>query len=340
MPIHDLGYRSWEGEYEPRGWRWLVFTRVGIGLAMRSRWLKRLVVIAFLQSIFAIASLYALELAMARVFAGRPGQRAQTIPLVLASMQQGMALGLWSQDDVTDIAKSLSSDDPKAEQTARYQIWRIWMLGMIRSPQALLMVIMLGILTPSLISFDIRSRAFLLYFSRPITPYEYVFGKTLVVWAFILAITAGPGLVTYVASLFLSPSLGSVLYTWDLPIRIVIASLCVAIPTTALALCLSASTTESRRAGFAWFSLWAISMTSYLVLTRVTARATPGISESEAANQWVFLSLFHTLGDVEKLIFGVGRPFSDVMGSLAILTLLTVGCYWIILRRVMAPMRV
>ena len=32
MPIHDLGYRHWAGEWTSHPYRWWVITRQGIGL--------------------------------------------------------------------------------------------------------------------------------------------------------------------------------------------------------------------------------------------------------------------------------------------------------------------
>ena len=63
---------------------------------------------------------------------------------------------------------------------------------------------------PPLISQDIRSRAFLLYFSRPLTRMEYLVGKTASLWAYLAMITAVPALSLYAIGVVLSPNLSVV----------------------------------------------------------------------------------------------------------------------------------
>ena len=82
-------------------------------------------------------------------------------------------------------------------------IWSLLLMAFFRYPQGLLMVLLVGMIAPSLISLDLRSRAFLLYFSRPITPLEYVFGKALVIWTYLAAVTTLPALVLYVLGVLL-----------------------------------------------------------------------------------------------------------------------------------------
>ncbi len=80
---------------------------------------------------------------------------------------------------------------------------------------------MVGLVAPRLISFDLRSRGYLLYLSRPLTPGEYVMGKAgvLCVSAFLHRHTAS--LAIYVAGLCLSTDPGAIWMTWDIPFRII-----------------------------------------------------------------------------------------------------------------------
>ena len=55
-----------------------------------------------------------------------------------------------------------------------------------------------------------------------------------------------PALAVYFIGVLFSPNLGVLLNTWDIPLRILLASGVLAIPTTALALCLSSIVHESR----------------------------------------------------------------------------------------------
>ena len=52
MPIHDLGYRAWEGATGSPYTRWWVITQTGVRLAWRSRLLRRFVLLAWLPALY------------------------------------------------------------------------------------------------------------------------------------------------------------------------------------------------------------------------------------------------------------------------------------------------
>jgi hypothetical protein len=209
---------------------------------------------------------------------------------------------------------------------ARHQVWALLLMGFFRYPQGVLMVMLVGLIAPSLISQDFRSRAFLLYFSRPITPIDYVLGKGAIVAAYLSAITLLPALLLYAVGVMLSPDVSVLWATWDLPLRIVLASVALTIPTTALALFLSSMTTESRYAGFAWFAIWVMGWVAYANLMRIGA-----------GPQWSMLSLYHLLGRVQLWIFGL--PAADVSAAAFMLLLVTIVSVIVLMSRISAPMR-
>jgi hypothetical protein len=47
MPVHELGYRHWEGERRPPALRWIAISRAGIEIAFRSKILRRLAFFAW-----------------------------------------------------------------------------------------------------------------------------------------------------------------------------------------------------------------------------------------------------------------------------------------------------
>jgi hypothetical protein len=209
---------------------------------------------------------------------------------------------------------------------ARHQVWALLLMSFFRYPQGVLMVMLVGLIAPSLISQDFRSRAFLLYFSRPITPIDYVLGKAAIVAAYLSAITLLPALLLYGVGVMLSPDLSVLWATWDLPFRVLLASVTLTIPTTALALFLSSMTTESRYAGFAWFAIWAMGWVAYGNLMRIGA-----------GPQWSMLSLYHLLGRVQLWIFGLPAP--DVSAAAFMLLLVTIVSVIVLMSRISAPMR-
>ena len=48
MPIHDVGYRKWEGKKTAQISRWQIISSTGIRLAAKSPWVKRILFVAWL----------------------------------------------------------------------------------------------------------------------------------------------------------------------------------------------------------------------------------------------------------------------------------------------------
>jgi ABC-2 type transport system permease protein len=126
------------------------------------------------------------------------------------------------------------------------------------------------------------------------------------VWAHLLMISMVPALALYLVGVLLSPNLGVFADTWDLPLRIIAASMVLMLPTSALALCFSSLTQESRYAGFAWFTVWILGWFTYGAATAAEAfNAQQGAFAQRGAaviaeSTWTHLSLYHTLGRVQR----------------------------------------
>ena len=52
MPIHDLGYRSWQGRLAPDFSRFWVIAESGFRLAWNLRWLRRALLVAWVPAIW------------------------------------------------------------------------------------------------------------------------------------------------------------------------------------------------------------------------------------------------------------------------------------------------
>lgn len=221
------------------------------------------------------------------------------------------------------------------------------------------MVLVVGMIAPMMISYDLRSKAYLLYFSRPLTPGEYIIGKTSVVWFFLVLIATCPALALYVLGVLLSPDLSVITETWDIPLRILAATAVLVIPTTALALCYSAFTSESRYATFAWFATWVMGGVAYRILTFAGQppqfeRARGGgrqrrrqVSEQWEEwynnidlDKWRLLSPYDTLGKVESWVFGLDTTPASVVPSITLLVLITCACVWVVRNRIIARLSV
>jgi len=319
VPIHDLGYRSWQGQRDPGIARLWVVAQTDARLAWQSRWLRRMLLVAWLPAVYLGLAFFLFE-------------QALTQPTALRMAAE--FLGQFPQSEV--VGEALQTED---RAQARHQVWSWLLLTFFRYPQGLLMALVVGLVAPRLIARDVQSRAFLLYFSRPLARLEYLLGKLLVVCGYVMMITTLPALALYGVGVFLSPpEFDVVASTWDLPLRILAASAVLMIPTATLALAFSSLTTRTVYAGFAWFAYWVLGLVSYVMLVTSVDKL-----DSET---WVLLSLYHTLGRVQHWIFGIPlslggqTSFSDVLAPAALLAGMAVVSLMVLFRRISSPMRI
>ncbi|NQT36189.1 MAG: ABC transporter permease subunit [Planctomycetes bacterium] len=419
MPIHDLGYRNWQGKLSPDSTRWWVITETGLRLAWRSSWLRRLMLFAWLPMAYvgtgfflleqsssdlgwmgavannfpilgtmigelseskkavAAEELSAAEKAPAAEKASEPEEGSaaeelraaeafQEAKRLFAIEQLRVAEGLRAAEalrkagrlteaEYSKVESRLLSDERlraatqfrtamefrtakksrkfKLTPAVRHRLWSWLLLSFFRYPQGTLLVFVVGLVAPSLIARDVRSRAFLLYFSRPITRVEYICGKMAVVWVYVIMITTVPALALYVLGVLLSPSFDVIAHTWDLPFRILAASAVVSIPTTSMALAFSSMTSESRYASYAWYTVWIFGVVIYVAM-----RWASPVDKFSGA--WNLVSLYHTLGEVQAWIFGLPTALASPLPAIVLLTGITAVSLAVLFRRVSSPMRI
>jgi len=302
MPLLDIGYRKWEGEKTPRSTRSLALASTGIHLVWKGTWLKRFLMFMAIPALIAGIFVAAFEQTLDR-------DGPSTLLKTLAKNPQSSNIAQRAGVDLNAAIKS--------PESYRHFTWSYVLFNLSRYPQSLGMIVVLGLVAPRLISYDLRSRGYLLYLSRPLTPAEYIFGKALVLYFLLFVMSALPALLIYVAGLFLSTDSTAIAQTWDIPFRIILASLVLMVPTTAVALAFSSMTQESRYAGFAWFSMWVVGSVTYFTLWSATQLREQFQNQFknqgrgariEAMAQWNSFKLFspyETLGYLQQQIFGL-----------------------------------
>ncbi len=311
MPVFDVGYREWHGHRDPAWLRFWVIATTGMQLAWKNQWLRRMLFLAWLPAITMGMFLFVFERAM------QEGAGEMAVRNAVALVPIDRSLGL----------QVLQSGEPE-----RRPVWSFLLLTFFRYPQAVLMVMLVGLIAPPLISRDLRTRSHLLYFSRPLGLLEYVVGKAVVVGGYLLLVTTLPALALYVLGVMLSPSINVIWDTWDLPLRILGASMVLIIPTTSIALCFSSLTEETRYASFGWFATWVIGWVAYASLTFMDLgrlRRPP----LEQSSRWAFVSLYHSLGEIQTVIFGFHIETYRLVTSASILIMVTMISLAIIWRR-------
>lgn len=322
MPIHNLGYREWDGERESGSSRWTVVAGIGIRRAWQSMWLRRIAFVVWAPPLVFAAVIFGFEQFLSTDSGIHPREFGRMLKFILPpEAVPGVMLVMNNIDSST--AEELLS-------TVRPVFWKAVLLQLQRS-QCIGMVLVIGLVAPPLISQDVRSRAFLLYFSRPLTRLQYIMGKFATVAAFLLVTTTLPQLLLYLFAVLLSPDISVVAYTWDLPLRSVLASLTMIIPTSLLALTLSSLTVETRFATFGWFAIWIFGLAAYMVMHNVSG---------DTSNLVLHLSFLYLLfGDLSTQILGIPMVTAHFETQVMFVIALSVICFAVIFHRVSAPMR-
>ena len=328
MPLLDIGYRGWHGERTARWTRSLVLASTGIHLIWQGVWIKRVLMFAVIPCLIAGVLVAVMEQTVEQ---GGLARAAQQMEKTRDGKQMGSQLGInWGK-----MAK-----DP---EQARHYVWAFILYSLFRYPQAFGMIVVVGLVAPRLISYDLRSRGYLLYLSRPLTPGEYIFGKALVLYFLLFMISALPALMIYITGLVLTPDSTAFFQTWDLPLRILLATTVLMIPTTAVALAFSSVTQESRFAGFAWFALWVLGAVVYRVLWFAsnfnvqTGRGGRRGEGFEGMQNWSVLKLFspyETLGYMQQQVFGLTSSDENIWSPWVVALIVSVLGYGVAYWRV------
>jgi hypothetical protein len=311
MPILDLGYRGWNGPRLSSLHRCWAVAASGIALVWRDTRLRRLLLVSLAPAMLAAGGFFLYEQSVAY-----PELRAEASEWLLNNLER------------PELAEQMQSDPGRA----RHAIWSLLLLWFFRYPQAFFMVIVIGMVGPKLISHDLRSRGYLLYLSRSLHPLEYMLGKAFILWFLLVMLTTLPALVVFVGGVLLSADLWVLLDTWDLPLRVVAATVVLALPTTAVALCYSSLTSESRFASFAWFTTWIIGWVTYGTIRSFSALTNQELRGSQPTFE-ALVSPYHTLGMLQAGVFGSAPISHPVVVGWGLWLVLTSIALWVTYRR-------
>lgn len=146
--------------------------------------------------------------------------------------------------------------------------------------------------------------------------------------------------------------------TWDLPLRVVLASLLFIVPAASVALMFSSLTSESRFAAFAWFAFWGLGFVAwnltYAVMSdrayhdayswqgdpqQIEDRVTRAREEIDA-HPLALVSLYDTLVRLQRWVFGLETRWSSVLPAMAVTASVTLFSWLVLLRKVAALVRV
>lgn len=294
MPISELGYRHWEGTRVSPLRRWFSITRTDLGNAYRnSKLLQRLLFLAWMPLLYFGPLFFAIG------FVADPES-----DIAEGGILPYLVRGFFSRR----LADQLH-ENPGVFLPA---IWAIVFFAFFAFAQSFLAMLIVAIVGPPLISRDVRSKAFLLYFSKPISLWEYFIGKLGVVLIFLFGITLFPALLLYVVSIFFSPASSTFFETATIILRIFLASLAISLPISVVVLFFSSLTKDRRVATFAWMSFWILGEVAFRMISL-------GASDSPdfEVPHWAFLlSLREVTVVAASAIFDVTGQIAHLAGQL------------------------
>lgn len=351
MPIHDVGYRPWSGPLTSNLTRWWTITEAGVAGAFKSRWVRRAMLLSWLPILNFGVAVFMFEQMMDQPTSDllrglSPEEVRETTDEFKDDLaRKVIAQELMEQFEFLPESNALfQAAETNDKRIMRHQVWSYILAMFLRYPQGVMTLLLVGLVVPPLISRDVRSRAFLLYYSRPITRLEYLMGKIAIPASLLFLITLVPAMGLYLFGLMLSPDLTVVLDTWDLPFRIAAATAVCIIPVCLLSLLFSSLTQESRFAGFAWFAVWGMGtvvwMMIYLNTQAQVMAESNGVTAGNVTSHWSLVSLYSTIGRVQSWMFGLETDFTAIIPSLTLLVIISVVSFVWLYRRISAPVRV
>lgn len=292
MPLAELGYRHYDGPLRPERLRWWVITRTGIRLLWRSRFLRRLVLLAWLPLLYFGPLFFAIGTLTDPDAAEK-----------LREVMQGMVGEI--------VGAAIANQAPVHPEQYRPLLWTFAFAVYFAMVQGLLVLLMVAVAGPGLIANDMRTKAFLVYFSKPITCSEYLLGKLATVVFYVFLITLVPALVLYAISIALSPSLSVALDTASVLPRLVGCSLAVALPTSLIVLLFSSWTTHPRFATVGWIATCLFGFAFARVLEN-----TPAGRDSRFP---FLLSIYDCVATLQKGILDLSGQIPEQLRRVAIL---------------------
>jgi hypothetical protein len=257
MPIFDQGYQHWAGTLSGHAGRWMAVTRHGVRSTIKGKLVKLMLIGAWLPAIVLVTFL---------ALWGLLEQQAESI--------------------LTFMRNILPKEIVTEPQQFRSAIWTIAYSFFFKAQIALSIFLVL-VVGPSLVSRDLRFNAFPLYFSRPLTRFDYFVGKLGVIGFFLLLTAVGPALVAYIFGLAFSLDLSIIRDTHRLLWGSVLYGLVITVSAGTLMLALSSLSRRSIYVGLAWGGFCFLTLSLSGMLLGLQIAVNDRMQVEEVVSKWV-----------------------------------------------------
>lgn len=344
--------------------RWFAITNKGFEIALRGQLVRRVMFLAWLPALFFGTGFFLFESYVEKSTVLQANRRAEEleeegrqflednpemVPEELrddaeAAIDSGMELRerasrrLLRNSGIGGFLRMLGEDGSEKVINAMLQsddryrrrtVWSFLLLKFLRGPQGLALILLIGWVSAPLIAKDLRTKAFLLYFSRPLSKWNYIMGKLMILVILSMVISTLPAFILYFVGVGLSPNLQALEQTWDLPLRLVAVSMLHIVPASLVALMFSSLTTDSRFAHFSWYATWILGYATWGLISMFINSSIIGEAENPAVlirpiewqdgGGWLYVSFYHTINLAQGWAMGVtDRPVEAFVAFLVL----------------------
>jgi ABC-2 type transport system permease protein len=294
MPIFDQGYQHWSGTLSGHAWRWLAITRLGVRIDFKNRYLRLVILSAWMPAIVLVTMLCVWGLV------------ERNSDLIMSCV--GLLRNMFGRQSVAD---------PKH---FRVDVWTVCYNYFLQTELwfALIVVLLVG---PNLVSADLRFNALPLYFSRPLRRIDYFMGKLGVITTFIALIIVVPSVVAYIFGLLFSLDITIIKDTYRILLGSVVYGCIIAFSAGLLMLALSSLSRNSRYVALFWIGLLMVGSVVSSVLESVEMhermRAGSNASVAQQMDAWKqdwrpLLSYKANLSRIGEQLLGTSQSWENL----------------------------
>ena len=289
MALYDQGYRHWDGPLSGHATRWFTITQNGVRQALRNKWFVAVLLLA-------------------------------QLPMV------GLSFVAFGMLQAGDRIAQMEGADAAAVKMAE-GLGADFFLQIV--PMEIFWVVVIGAFVGSgLVARDRESRALEIYFSRPLTRLDYLFGKFGIVFTFSMIATIVPSLLLYTVAVICQPTMGYLKQTLTIPLALAATSIVISVAASAVVLAFSSLGSRPRLVGVGWIAFHFVTLAFAGLFAELTEKP-----------EFAILGFLNNLERMAIAFLGatVSREYQfDWMWSALVLAVLTVAGMLLVLRRVRA----
>lgn len=278
MPVYPQTYRHYTGEWRPRSTAWTVIAQSGIIRLWRNKGVRFILMATGFFFLIAVVRLYMAANIELLDFLGIGGGNGIRIRL----------------DDIrnTRLGEIFIINDAFFYEYLNSVYLAFFFIALLAGSGA--------------ISSDKRSKALMLYLSKPITPLDYLFGKAAFVMFFLYCVSLLPALMLMFLQAFFNEDWGYLITHIPLAMKIFAYANLIAVPLTIISLTLSSLFKSNEAAGAFFAAVYWLPDVLIQAIRGLLGRWLWGLNDPEF---WSLLSLSNIWRQIGTALFTDGPAF-------------------------------